>query len=153
MEPEGCGSCGGGMPQVMNLQQFMQMMNQQQQSWTDKLKEIIKQIEKLPKKPKDRLEALVHMHSCLMAIKGSIHGWEQWFKSVRPLQELTKEEAQQVYETVKEVALIFLRLDLLVTEKAEKVVAEKIKKHEERRKKASKKSKEKGKKNGDKYVA
>jgi len=145
-EEEPCG-CSQGVP-MSSPQQLMEMMAGEQKKWTDMLKRMIEDIEKLD--PKDRLESVCAIHQCLIAINISLKGWSQWFNRIQPLNDINEEDYKHIFDTVKEVALILLKMDELITSEAEKRQEAEIKQEAE---KIKAKQPKKGTKDETRYVA
>jgi len=153
MSHEGCAGCGAGVPQILDPNKLVQMLQgRQQEKWTDMLKKIIKRIESLPENPKDRLDAITSMKICLGTIAISIKGWNQWYKELIPFNEVDEKDIKEIYNKIREITLDLLNVDLMMTAKAEKIAEEREKKA---RKTAEKSEKREKRKTSDKnhYVA
>lgn len=125
------------------LQQLMAQQQGQRKKWSEALQEIKERIMK--EQPKDRLELAVALMHIVGAMGFSVKGWHQWLSSLEAINNLTKNEIEEVYKELKPLVLKILEIDLRITEQKER-------EHEAEVKKRKKKSKKKPKKKGQ-YIS
>lgn len=82
------------------------------QEYLDMLKIIIKQVKEL--KPEDRLDYASGLNKIIIALSGSIHGWETWC-NVDNMCDIELKEFEEYFPKMKKMAIEWLEIDYKIT--------------------------------------
>src|SRR5512136_2444330 len=86
-------------------------------NWVERSQKTIDEIKKLmEKKDQDRLDRVRAMRFALMALGQSLAGWMQWVNSPEVMSNFTKEELEEMSQTILNMVEKFIEYDIEITD-------------------------------------